>query len=96
METVQPNCLGGRTTAHATTQNHSIVAGVTSPTGESRMIDAYILRSSSGKTVLVIESEDDYYIRRVVRRLQKLREKDLKEVFFDLERYMDTHPKEHE
>lgn len=52
-------------------------------------VDAYVLRSSSGKTVLVIESLDDYYIRKVLRKLQKLRERDLKELFRKLEEYID-------
>lgn len=51
-------------------------------------VDAYVLKSSSGKTVLVIESLDDYYIRKICRRLQGLREKDLKELFRDLEEYI--------
>lgn len=53
------------------------------------MIDAYILRSSSGKTVLVIEADDDYWIRRVLKKLQKLRERDLKELFSELEVYIE-------
>lgn len=52
------------------------------------MVEAYILKSSSGKTVLVIESLDDYYILKVLRKLQKLREEDLKELFKDLEVYI--------
>lgn len=55
------------------------------------MVDAYVLRSSSGKTVLVIESLDDYYILKMLRRLQGLREKDLKELFRQLEVYIDEH-----
>lgn len=52
-------------------------------------VDAYVLRSSSGKTVLVIEALDDYYIRKILRKLQKMRERDLKKLFGELEEYID-------
>lgn len=54
-------------------------------------VEAYVLKSSSGKTVLVIESLDDYYIKRVLRKLQGMREKDLKELFWELEEYIDEY-----
>ena len=54
-------------------------------------VDAYVLRSSSGKTVLVIESLDPYYITRILRKLQGMREQDLKELFSGLEEYIDEH-----
>lgn len=54
-------------------------------------VDGYVLKSSSGKTVLVIESLDDYYIRKILRKLQGVREKDLKELFRELEVYIDEH-----
>lgn len=53
-----------------------------------RMIDGYVLRSSSGKTVLVIEDDEDYYIQKILQKLQTLREKDLKALFRSLEEYL--------
>lgn len=55
------------------------------------MVEAYVLKSSSGKTVLVIESLDDYYIRKILKKLQGLREDDLKELFAELEKYIGEH-----
>lgn len=51
-------------------------------------VEAYVLESSSGKTVLVIESLDPYYITRILRKLQGMREEDLKELFRELEEYV--------
>lgn len=51
-------------------------------------IDAYVLRSSSGKTVLVVEDDEDYYILKIVKKLQTMRERDLKELFRSLEEYL--------
>jgi hypothetical protein len=52
------------------------------------MIDAYVLRSSSGKTVLVIEDDDDYYVQKILQKLQTMRERDLKAKFKSLEDYL--------
>jgi hypothetical protein len=53
-------------------------------------MNAYVLDSSSGKTVLVIESDEPYYILRVVKKLQTMRERDLKLLFKSIEEYMNA------
>lgn len=48
-------------------------------------LDGYVLKSSEGRFFLVLESDDSYWMLRVVKKLQGMREKDLKEVFISME-----------
>lgn len=48
-------------------------------------VDGYVLRSSQGRYYLVLECEETYWAGRILRKLQNMREKDLKKLFRDLE-----------
>lgn len=48
-------------------------------------VDAYVLRNSQGRYYLVIECDSDYWVGRIIRKLQTLRERDLKDKFKVLE-----------
>lgn len=55
------------------------------------MIDGYVLQSSDGDIYLVLKSDDSYWIGRVLRKLQTMREKDLKRFFRKLEATLDDY-----
>lgn len=48
-------------------------------------VEAYVLRSSQGRFYLVVEADDSYWVGRILRKLQSLREKDLKSLFRQVE-----------